>query len=560
MTTMTDMELLQDYATRKTEEAFSTLVSRHINLVYSAAFRQVGNRQEAEEVTQAVFVVLAKKAGTLRVGTVISGWLYQTARLTGANALRREIRRQNREREAYMQSTLNEPEPDSWAQIGPLLEQAMSGLTEADRNAIVLRYFESKPLKDVGAAIGTSDDAAKMRINRALEKLRTFFLKRGVTLSGAAIGAAISAHSIQAAPAGLSTTVVAVACQGSALTAATLTLAKGTLKLMAWTKLNIAVGVAAAAVIALQWNQIAAERRNVAMLQEQYATVSKQLESGRAAAVAATEKPEAPPAPKEVNQLERANAKLAARNAALRAALSSAPPAASNDKSLAKMMSDPSVLKAMLDMQAPMIRKQYSALVKQLNLSPEQRDAFYDLLISSATNAQSLSLQMLSGTNNTEAAMAVAAAQKTTDEQIKSMLGDGGYAQYKDYQSTLGDRTMLDQYQSSFTDNPLTETQQQQLLQLMKTEREAATAQSASAASPQYSSVFDKLAAADQQLQVQEMISQRVLQQSAGFLSAEQVQLLGSSQSNLLNMEKMSMTLAQKMFTSPQAGATPSAQ
>src|ERR1039458_136157 len=215
MLMLDDMRLLEEYAARSSEAAFSTLVSRHINLVYSAALRQIGNRQEAEEITQAVFLVLAKKAKSLRPGTVLSGWLYQTARLTASNSLRREIRRQNREQQAYMQSTLNEPEPDHWEQIGPLLEQAMAGLSEADRNAIVLRYFENKPLKEVGAALGASDDAAKMRINRALEKLRVYFLKRGVTLSEAALGAAISAHSIQAAPAGLSVAVIAAACQGS---------------------------------------------------------------------------------------------------------------------------------------------------------------------------------------------------------------------------------------------------------------------------------------------------------------------------------------------------------
>ena len=552
---MNDLELLKEYADRNSEEAFSALVARHINLVYSAAFRQVGNRQEAEEVTQAVFVVLARKSRTLRQGTVLSGWLYQTARLTGANSLRREIRRQHREQQAYMQSTLNEPEPDAWGQVGPLLEQAMSGLSEADRNAIVLRYFEDKQLKEVGAALGTTDDAAKMRINRALEKLRTFFLKRGVTLSATALGAAISAHSIEAAPAGLSTAVVAAACQGSALTASTLTLAKGTLKIMAWTKVNLAIGIGAAAVIALQWNQIATQKQEVAALQNQFEQASRQAETQQAA-IKRLEKQEAPAPSKEASQLERANAKLAARNAALRASLAAAPPSASGGNTLAKIFNDPDMMKAMEGMQAQIVKKQYAALVKQLNLTPDQRDAFYGLLINQATNAQALGLQMLSGTNNPDAAKAVTALQKTMDDQLQSLLGENGYAQYKDYQTGMSDRAMLEQMQGDFADNPLSEDQQQRLLQLMKTQREATSPPSPTGAA----TLQDKAAMMTQQMQYQEDINQRVLQQAGDFLSPEQVQILGTSQSNFLNMEKAFIPMAQKMFMGSSTNPAPVAQ
>src|SRR6202034_855941 len=132
-----------------------------------------------EEISQAVFVILARKASRLGRATVLSGWLYQTAWLTAGNFLRTENRRQHREQEAHMQSTVNEPEPELWKQIGPVLDEAMAQLSETDRNAIVLRFFEDKALKEVGAALGTTDDAAKMRVNRAVEKLREFFLKRG---------------------------------------------------------------------------------------------------------------------------------------------------------------------------------------------------------------------------------------------------------------------------------------------------------------------------------------------------------------------------------------------
>jgi uncharacterized protein (TIGR03435 family) len=233
---------LKQYADENSESAFAELVTRYVNLVYSAALRSVGNAHAAEEITQAVFIILAGKANKLPRNAVLSGWLYQTARLTAANYLRSEIRRQNREQEAYMQAILNEPETEAWRQISPLLDDAMGRLGEKDRNAIVLRFFENKNLSEVGAALGASEDAAKMRVNRALEKLRKFFTKRGVALTGTIIAGAVSANSVQAAPGALAKTVTATAlAKGATASTSILTLIKGALKIMAWTKAKTAI-------------------------------------------------------------------------------------------------------------------------------------------------------------------------------------------------------------------------------------------------------------------------------------------------------------------------------
>ncbi len=240
MLELDDIELLAQYARDNSEAAFAALVTRHVNLVYSTALRNAGNPHAAEEITQAVFIILARKARSLSPQTVLSGWLYQTARLTAANFLRAEIRRQNREQEAYMKSLLNEPEPNVWPQIAPLLDAAMARLGEKDRNAVVLRFFENKSLGEVGRALGASEDAAKMRVNRALEKLRKFFSKRGIVFPAALIAGAVSANSVHAAPAGLAITVTATAAKGAAAATSTLTLVKGALKLMAWTKIKTA--------------------------------------------------------------------------------------------------------------------------------------------------------------------------------------------------------------------------------------------------------------------------------------------------------------------------------
>src|SRR5215510_1920850 len=163
MSELTDYELLSDFARTESEEAFGTLVTRNVNLVYSAALRFTGNAHQAEEITQAVFIILARKAGTLSPRVVLSGWLYQTTRLTAANFMKAELRRQRREQEAYMQSTLNDAGSETWRQIAPLLEDAMGCLGETDRNAVVLRYFENKTAAEAASILKLSEAATHKR-------------------------------------------------------------------------------------------------------------------------------------------------------------------------------------------------------------------------------------------------------------------------------------------------------------------------------------------------------------------------------------------------------------
>src|ERR1035441_4799736 len=247
-----DIALLREFAGRGSEAAFATLVTRHINKVYSVALRHTRNPHQAEEITQAVYVILARKSRDLGKNVILSGWLYQTARLTAMTSIRSEIRRAHREQEACMQNVLNESGADAWTQISPLLDAAMSGLNESDRHAVVLRFFDGKSIREVGAALGASEDAAKMRLNRAVEKLRLFFTRRGVVHPAEVLTATISAHSVQTAPAALAKAVTAAAlAKGATASASTLTLIKGALKVMAWTKAK--TGIAGVIVIGCAW-------------------------------------------------------------------------------------------------------------------------------------------------------------------------------------------------------------------------------------------------------------------------------------------------------------------
>ena len=259
-----DIALLRQYAEQKSEEAFATLVTRHIDKIYSVALRHTANPHQAEEITQAVFVILARKSSQLSEHVILEGWLYETARLTAMTFIRSEIRRARREQEAYMQNVLNENETEVWPQIAPLLDSGLAGLNETDRHAVVLRFFYGKSMKEIGAALGGSEDTARMRINRALEKLRKFFIKRGIASTTATLAGMISANSVQAAPAVLAKSVTAVAlAKGATASSSTLTLIKGALKIMAWTKAKTAIITGAVVLLAVgggtaiyetQWN------------------------------------------------------------------------------------------------------------------------------------------------------------------------------------------------------------------------------------------------------------------------------------------------------------------
>ena len=259
-----DVVLLRDYARQNSETAFAELVRRHIALVYSAAFRHVGNVSHAEEVTQAVFIILARKAGGLRPGTVLEGWLFETTRLTALSFQRGERRRQFREQEAYMQSTQPESHDDwLWNQLAPLLDEAMARLGKTDRDAVILRFFKDRSVRDVAAALQISEAAAQRRILRAVEKLHRFFTKRGISSTTAILAGELSTHSVQAAPVALAKTVTAVAiAKGAAASGSTLTLIKGALKIMAWTKMKSAVVATAVVLLAAGTTTVVVEKHS----------------------------------------------------------------------------------------------------------------------------------------------------------------------------------------------------------------------------------------------------------------------------------------------------------
>ena len=275
--TDSDLQLLARYTRDRAEDAFAEIVRRHLDLVHSAALRQVRSPQLAEEVAQSVFTDLARNAAKFKPDTIVTAWLYQVTRRTAIDVVRREARRQLREQIATEMNAMNATATD-WTHIEPLLDEAMHALDDTDRAAVLLRYFENKSLREVGATLGTSDDAAQKRVSRAVEHLREFFAKRGITVGASGLVVVISANAVQAAPVGLAVTIsTAAAFAGTTIVATTI----ATHTTMNWINIKSITALAAAAVAAgtgthllqqREANRLRSENQNLIAQQEQLTT------------------------------------------------------------------------------------------------------------------------------------------------------------------------------------------------------------------------------------------------------------------------------------------------
>jgi RNA polymerase sigma factor (sigma-70 family) len=240
---MDDWQLLQNYVERDSEPAFKTLVDRYVNLVYSVALRHVRDSHLAEEVAQAVFLLLARKARGLRRSVVLSGWLFRTTRFVASRAVRAEQRRQRREQEAFVMQRLTTPD-EAWKRISPVLDEALEHLAETDRNAILLRFFSDKSHRETAAALGVSEEAAKKRVTRALDKLRDFFAGRGLALSAAVLASSVTANAAKAATPEVIAQVTTKVISTASTTAALPPLVTQTLNAWRWAKLRLASAMA----------------------------------------------------------------------------------------------------------------------------------------------------------------------------------------------------------------------------------------------------------------------------------------------------------------------------
>ncbi len=245
MNDQTDPQLLHAYVAQQSETAFTALVHRYVDLVYSAAFRMLGDVDAAKDVSQNVFVALAQNSRNLSDRPVLAGWLHHTARNLAVKSIRSETRRRTHEQKAAIMNEILSGEGNvNWDDISPYLDEALAELGDSDRDALLLRYFKNHDLRTVGARLGISEDAAQKRVSRAVERLREFFAKRGVAVGAGGLVVLISANAVHAAPVGLGASIAMLATAGTAAGGITTV---NLLKILAMTKLKTGLITAAVA-------------------------------------------------------------------------------------------------------------------------------------------------------------------------------------------------------------------------------------------------------------------------------------------------------------------------
>jgi RNA polymerase sigma factor (sigma-70 family) len=230
--------ILREYVITGSEDAFRELVARYVNLVFSTALRLVdGDSQKAEDIAQTVFIHLARKAHTLSAQVMLGGWLHRNTCNVAATLMRSDRRRQIRERSAMEMNALTS-EPNNSQSIWPVLDEAIGALRPEDRTILLLRFFEQQDLRAVGHAVGISEDAARMRISRALEKLQEVLKRKGITIAAAALGTTLTAEAVTVAPAGIVSVITGAALASGALGSAKAAIA---LKLITLSKAKLAL-------------------------------------------------------------------------------------------------------------------------------------------------------------------------------------------------------------------------------------------------------------------------------------------------------------------------------
>lgn len=236
-----DCELLRRYVTENRQDAFAEVVRRHMSLVYHAALRQLGDADQAEDVTQLVFTDLARKASALRHRSVLAGWLHTSTRYAASNVRRRRTRQQERDHKSYLMQQATTDEDLDWGRLRPVIDDALYALGERDREAVLLRFFEGYSFTEIGAKLSMTEDTARVRVNRALEKLAGALRQRGMISTAAALAVALGMETAAATPAGLATHITTSALAASALGGATI---------FSGVFMKVALGVAATATVA----------------------------------------------------------------------------------------------------------------------------------------------------------------------------------------------------------------------------------------------------------------------------------------------------------------------
>jgi RNA polymerase sigma factor (sigma-70 family) len=444
-----DTELLRQYVEERAEGPFTELVQEHLNLVYSAALREMnGDGALAEDVSQAVFTELARKAPRLLGHPSLAGWLYTTVRHLAANWRRADQHRRRREEEAHsMNQLLSEVAPnEAWQQVRPVLDDALHELNAADREAVVLRFLEDRPLREVGARLGLNENAARMRVDRALDKLRGQLARRGITSTASGLAAALAIGVLTPAPAALAGTIASTAlASGVAVGSTTLALMK--LMSMSTVKVSVigALVVAGLAVPAWQQTRLLGAQAENAQLRARATALRTQATELAALRHEAERLRKAGDDPAELKQLRQWKTQTQPELLRLRGMAGLARRANAEAEQLRAQLAQQAsaggthpFTSAMLDFQkqdrARRIESDLSGLTAKLHLTPEQSQAVHDILSRHAqVDYAAMEQQYKTGELDKEELARLNKEAGDQDAQIQALLTPDQQAAYTSY-------------------------------------------------------------------------------------------------------------------------------
>lgn len=532
MNQWTDSQLLREYAERRSEAAFAELVTRHVDLVYSAALRMMGDDAHlAQDVTQAAFLALAQSAGKLINHPVLSGWLHQTTRNIAANSVRSDARRRAREQEAAAMNELLTNEPDvPWDQLAPHLDSVLGELNEGERDALLLRFFERKSAREMGQILGISDEAAQKRVTRALEHSRQFLAKRGVAVGAGALVMALSTNAVHAAPTGLAamiSTATAATMAGAAIPTSTViakTLAMTTLqKTLVGATLLAALG---AGIYGVQ--ETANARHQAQAARDQIALLSQSIEQLKRERDDATN--QLAGAAAEVSQLKQTQTtpevlKLRGQVGSLRNELASTVAKSNSGSGFSKMMSDPAMREYINQAMTDMIKRRYGPLFTELKLTPEQTEQVVQLVSAEYHKGA----QRLANAGGSTATPGPPDNYSDLTEKLRAILGDSGVSRFGQYSQEIPARATVDLLNGQLGASQLTDEQQARLLQIVKAEPFDLTHGIAGDLDKAF---FGPQSDIDSYLAKVGESNQRVLQQAGDFLNNDQLAALNTVLSN----------------------------
>ncbi|MES2695649.1 MAG: sigma-70 family RNA polymerase sigma factor, partial [Verrucomicrobiota bacterium] len=456
------------------------LVRRHFTLVYSAAVRRMdGDADRAKDVTQVVFTGLAREAAALSRHPALTGWLYAATRSAAIDILRAERRRRRREEKAHiMEETLSSPERSAdWEQLRPVLDEAMDELDARDREAVLLRFFEGRPFVAVGGALRVSEEAARKRVDRALDKLGELLARRGITSTAGALAVLLANQTAVATPAGALASVTSAALAGAAVTAGGVGAAAAGLFIMSTSKVVTGISVAAAVIaVGSAIYQANLARDSVAELDSlgrERTTLRAQL--GTMAKRAETVDGQLAAARKELGDLRAAVPQPAPAKTAVRHTQGAA---------MDHVLEHPEMHAPFVEQQALRIKARYERFLATSGLSAEQQERFLremkegaagELDVMAALHAQGYGVGNLPQDLGARKQMQqlITEKQQAFRTRLSEVLGEDGLKQFAQYSNTIPERNVADQLAGQLytTAEPLTAQQANQLAQVLAQHR-----------------------------------------------------------------------------------------